>query len=150
MTPTVRPARAGEAAALAALGVRSKGHWGYPQALLARFARTQGLTEDVVAANEVWVAERDGAVCGFCTLLHRADHLVLDDLWVDPPEIGRGTGRLLFTRARDRAVAVGARFLEWGADPHAVGFYERMGATTVGWADALDGRQPVMRLTLDG
>jgi hypothetical protein len=40
--------------------------------------------------------------------------------------------------------------LEWDADPHAVGFYERMGATTVGWSDSPLGRHlPRMRLTLD-
>lgn len=150
MTPTVRRARAGESTLLAALGVRSKAHWGYPAAYLTRFARTRGLDEQVLATNEVWVADRDGAACGFCTLLHRADRVVLDDLWVDPPEIGRGTGRLLFEHARARAGAAGARVLEWDADPHAVGFYAHMGATVVGWADGLDGRQPVMRLTLDG
>lgn len=150
MTVTVRPARAGEAAVLAALAVRSKGHWGYSAAFLVRFAHGQALTEDVLAANDVRVADRDGAPVGFCTLLHRGATVVLDDLWVDPAEIGRGTGRLLFEHARDRAAATGARVLEWGADPHAVGFYERMGAVAVGWADALDGRQPVMRLALDG
>jgi GNAT superfamily N-acetyltransferase len=145
-----RRARPGEAAELAALAVRSKGHWSYPPEFLARFARVQGLTEDVVAANEVWVGEHDGAVCGFCTLLHRADRTILDDLWLDPSEIGRGSGRLLFAHAAARAVAAGARVLEWDADPHAVGFYERMGATTVGWSDSPLGRHlPRMRLTLD-
>lgn len=151
MTPALRRARPGEAAGLAALAVRSKGHWPYPPEFLARFARVQGLTEEVVAANEVWVGERDGAVVGFCTLLHRGDRTVLDDLWLDPTEIGRGSGRLLFDHARSRAVAAGARVLEWDADPHAVGFYERMGASTVGWSESPLGRRlPLMRRTLDG
>ncbi|GAA3248483.1 GNAT family N-acetyltransferase [Pseudonocardia petroleophila] len=147
----LRRARPGEAAELAALAVRSKGHWPYPPEFLARFARVQGLTEEVVAANEVWVGERAGRVRGFCTLLHRADRAILDDLWLDPAEIGRGSGRLLFEHAVARAVAAGARVLEWDADPHAVGFYERMGAGTVGWSDSPLGRPlPLMRLTLDG
>lgn len=151
MTPVLRRARPGEAAELAALAVRSKGHWPYPPEFLARFARVQGLTEDVLAANEVWVGERDGAVCGFYTLLHRADRAVLDDLWLDPAEIGRGSGRLLFGHACSRALAAGARVLEWDADPHSVGFYERMGASTVGWSESPLGRHlPLMRLTLDG
>ncbi|MBW0116618.1 GNAT family N-acetyltransferase [Pseudonocardia abyssalis] len=147
----LRRARAGEAAELAALAVRSKGHWPYPPEFLARFARVQGLSEEVVAANEVWVGERDGVVRCFCTLLHRAGRTILDDLWLDPAEIGRGSGRLLFEHAVARAVAAGARVLEWDADPYAVGFYERMGAVTVGWSDSPLGRPlPQMRLPLDG
>lgn len=151
MTLELRRARRGEAAELAALAVRSKGHWPYPPEFLARFARVQGLTEEVLAANEVWAGERAGAVRGFYTLLHRADRAVLDDLWLDPAEIGRGSGRLLFDHARSQALAAGARVLEWDADPHAVGFYERMGASTVGWSESPLGRRlPLMRLTLDG
>lgn len=151
MTPVLRRARPGEAAELAALAVRSKGHWPYPPEFLARFARHQGLTEDVLAANEVWVVERDAAVRGFYTLLHRAERAVLDDLWLEPAEIGRGSGRRLFDHACSRALAAGARVLEWDADPHAVGFYERMGANTVGWSESPLGRRlPLMRLTLDG
>lgn len=147
----LRRARPAEAAELAALAVRSKGHWPYPPEFLARFARAQGLTEQVVAANEVWVAEHDGTVRGFYTLLHRTDRTVLDDLWLDPGEIGRGSGRLLFEHAVDRARAGGARVLEWDADPHAVGFYERMGASTVGWSDSPLGRPlPRMCLALHG
>lgn len=145
----LRRARPDEAVALAELAVRSKGHWPYPPEFLARFARGLGMSAEVVAANEVWVGERDRSVRGFYTLLHRADHTVLDDLWLEPGEIGRGTGRVLFGHARDRAVAAGAAVLEWEAEPHAVGFYERMGGTTVRWADSPLGRPlPVMRLML--
>ena len=145
----IRRARPEEAPALAALAVRSKGHWPYPAGFLARFARGLGLDADVVAANEVWVAEHRGAVRGFYTLLHRADRIVLDDLWLDPDEIGRGSGRELFEHARARAAAAGPPVLEWDADPHAVGFYEHMGAVTVGWVESPLGRpQPVMRLAL--
>ena len=145
----IRRARPAEAPALAALAVRSKGYWPYPPEFLARFARGLGMSAEVVAANEVWVGERDGYVRGFYTLLHRADRTVLDDLWLEPAEIGRGCGRALFEHARGRAVAAGARVLEWEAEPHAVGFYERMGGATVRWANSPLGRPlPVMRLML--
>jgi GNAT superfamily N-acetyltransferase len=145
----IRPARPDEAPALAALAVRSKAHWPYSADFVARFARTMGLTPEVVAANDVHVGERDGEVCGFYTLLHRGPLAVLDDLWLEPAEIGRGSGRLLFEHAAARAAARGATVLEWEAEPHAAGFYERMGATTVGWADSPLGRSlPLMRLPL--
>ena len=145
----IRPARAEEASTLAALAVRSKGYWPYSAAFLKRFERTLALTPEVVAANDVLVAERDGEVSGFYVLLHRDALAVLDDLWLDPAEIGHGCGRELFEHAAARAAARGARVLEWEAEPYAVGFYERMGGETVAWVDSPLGRRlPVMRLEL--
>jgi GNAT superfamily N-acetyltransferase len=145
----IRPARPDEAAALAALVVRSKAHWPYPPEFIARFARTLGLTPEVVAANDVHVGERHGELRGFHTVLHRGPLAILDDLWLEPAEIGRGTGRLLFTHAVGRAAASGAVVLEWEAEPYAVGFYQRMGGVTVRWTDSPLGRQlPVMQLQL--
>lgn len=145
----IRPAHPAEAGALAALAVRSKAHWPYPAAFVARFARGLALTAEVVGANDVWVADDGGAVRGFYTLLHRGTHAILDDLWIEPAAIGCGTGRLLFQHAAVRAATAGARTLRWEAEPYAVGFYERMGGTTTGWADSRLGRRlPVMQVSL--
>lgn len=145
----IRPARPDEAAALAALAVRSKAHWPYPTAFIQRFARGLGLTAEVVAGNDVQVAEHHGGIVGFYTLLHRGPTAVLDDLWLEPREIGRGAGRVLFEHAAERAAASGASWLEWEAEPHAVGFYTRMGGETVRWTTSSLGRSlPVMRCRL--
>ncbi|MFC4946860.1 GNAT family N-acetyltransferase [Pseudonocardia sp. GCM10023141] len=146
----IREARPEEADALAALAVRSKAHWPYPEALIARFARSLGLTPEVIAANDVWVAEHEGAVRGFSTLLHRGPVCILDDLWVEPAAIGSGVGRALFEHAAARAAARGAAALEWDAEPYAVGFYERVGGRQVGLVGSPLGRNlPVMRLPLE-
>jgi GNAT superfamily N-acetyltransferase len=150
VTTVVRAGRPDEAEALAALAVRSKGHWRYPAAFLDRFARTHGLTAEVVAANDVRVLERDGRVRGFSTVLRRGPVAVLDDLWLDPDEIGRGSGRVLFEDAASRARVAGASTMEWEAEPGAVGFYERMGGIGTGWATSPLGRPlPRMSLALD-
>lgn len=147
----VRPARPDEADSLAALAVRSKAYWPYPAAFIARFARNMAFTPEVVATNDVQVGERGGAIRGFYTLLHRARTAVLDDLWLEPGEIGRGSGRLLFEHAAIGAAAAGATSMEWEAEPHAVGFYVRMGGETVGWTDSpLGHRLPVMRRPVGG
>ena len=145
----VRPARPQEATVLAAIAVRSKAHWGYSADFVRRFAATLTLTPEVVAANDVQVGERDGEPRGFYTLLHRGPLVVLDDLWLEPAEIGHGSGRLLFEHAVARARHAGAGVLEWEAEPFAVGFYTRMGARTVRWTDSVLGRKlPVMQLQL--
>lgn len=145
----IRPARPDEAEVLAALAVRSRAYWPHPPALLARLARDAGLTPEVVAANDVQVAEHRGEIRGFYTILHRGASAVLDDLWLEPAEIGRGSGRLLFEHAAAAAAAAGATSMVWDAEPHSTGFYLRMGAVTVGWTDPPHGRrQPVMRRSL--
>jgi GNAT superfamily N-acetyltransferase len=47
--------------------------------------------------------------------------------WVEPAWIGQGIGARLFRHAVERARQLGAKRLEWEAEPNAVGFYERMG-----------------------
>ena len=56
----------------------------------------------------------------------------LADLFVDPTAIGRGLGATLLADAVDRARALGVSRLVIDADPHAAGFYVRMGARRVG------------------
>ncbi len=56
----------------------------------------------------------------------------LADLFVDPMVIGRGVGATLLADAVDRARALGVSRLVITADPHAAGFYMRMGARRVG------------------
>nr|WP_239028783.1 GNAT family N-acetyltransferase [Pseudonocardia acidicola] len=147
----IRPARPDEADLLTGIAVRSKAYWPYPDRFIARFARSLGLSPEVIAANEVWVADRDDVVVGFYTVLQRGELAVLDDMWLEPAEIGCGLGRRLFEHARARATAVGAAVLEWEAEPYAVGFYERMGGRQVRMTDSPLGRKlPVMRLALGG
>ncbi len=146
----VRAARPEEAGQLTALARRSKGHWGYDPALLARFARDLEIRPADILAGGTWVLERNGTLLGFCRVL-AGDPAVLEDLWLDPPAIGLGRGRRLWEVAVSRARAGGASALELDADPNAVGFYERMGARQVGEtpSSVVPGRSlPRMRIDL--
>ncbi|HSD78740.1 MAG TPA: hypothetical protein VLA98_15100, partial [Solirubrobacteraceae bacterium] len=58
----LRPARAGEAAALSALALRSKGHWGYDAAFLELCRPELTLAEEDLGRLTTVVAERDGRV----------------------------------------------------------------------------------------
>ena len=55
----------------------------------------------------------------------------LEDLWIDPDWIAKGIGAALFRHTAAHAQELGARRLEWEAEPNAIGFYERMGAVYV-------------------
>jgi GNAT superfamily N-acetyltransferase len=123
----VRRATPEQAGRLTAVAIASKAHWGYDDEFMARFASVVGITADYVRQNEVWVLDEDGEVAGFYALLDHGETSELDHLWLLPGEIGKGFGRLLFEHAIGRARALGARSMEWEAEPNATGFYKRMG-----------------------
>jgi GNAT superfamily N-acetyltransferase len=121
---SVRGARPGDFERVRELTLESKAHWGYDRDFVRRWA--EGLSFE--SACERWVAELDGAIVAWAALVPPADGVaVLDDLWVDPAAMGRGLGSRLFRLAADRARELGAQRLEWGAEPNAVGFYEKLG-----------------------
>jgi GNAT superfamily N-acetyltransferase len=83
---------------------------------------------DALATGRVRVAERDGAIAGFATLLPCAPGVEeLDGLFVEPDLMRAGIGRVLVEDAVTVALARGVTRLEVTANPRALGFYERVG-----------------------
>jgi GNAT superfamily N-acetyltransferase len=122
--PRLRPAAPDDYERVRELTFESKAHWGYDRDFVRRWAEGLGFEDE----EEPWVVELDGAIVAWAGLVPPADGVaVLDDLWVDPAAIGRGLGSRLFRLAADRARELGAERLEWGAEPNAVGFYEKLG-----------------------
>jgi GNAT superfamily N-acetyltransferase len=111
--------------------VAAKAHWGHDLAWVERWVSGGDFPGVAVARGEARLVEVDGAIAGWSALQARGDVAWLEDLWVDPPYMGRGVGRTLFLDALGRAKAAGARSLEWEADLDAVGFYERMGGRRI-------------------
>jgi GNAT superfamily N-acetyltransferase len=56
-----------------------------------------------VRAHQAWVLEREGAVAGLIVLLPEDDHLLLDNVAVDPAHAGHGLGRALMDFAEAEA-----------------------------------------------
>ena len=130
---------------LSGIALASKAHWGYDDEFLTRFASVIGITPEYLRQNDVWVLEEAGELAGFYGLLDRGETCELDHLWLLPEFIGKGLGRVLFEHALVRAGELGARRLEWEAEPNAVGFYEQMGGRVVGETAGQLGRPlPVM------
>jgi GNAT superfamily N-acetyltransferase len=142
--PRVRRATAADEARLREVAAASKGYWGYDQERVREWAASADLL------REIWVAERGGRIVAWGAVLPPDDgRCVLDDLWVEPEAIRTGVGTVLFEHAVARAHELGARSLRWESDPNAVGFYERMGAATVGTAIGPWGREcPVMEIAV--
>lgn len=128
----LRPARPDEAAALNALALRSKGHWGYDAAFLA--AGREGLRTDPARCDgiQLVVADAGGTLLGFYRVAGGPPAGELADLFVDPRAIGSGLGGRLLRHAVDLARRLGMRSLTLDSDPYAEGFYLHAGAVRVG------------------
>lgn len=127
-----RPARADEAELLTELCRASKAHWGYPAEWLAAWRDALTISPAEAAGGWVHVAECEGAVVGFFGLARPARRWHLEHLWIAPAWIGRGWGRVLFQAAVAEAARRGARTVHIKSDPHAEGFYLKMGAARTG------------------
>ncbi len=87
----------------------------------------------------------DGTLIGFCALKLKREAAALDHLWVLPARIRSGVGRTLFAHAEAIAREAGASRLIIVGDPHAEGFYLRMGAVKCGEEPApMDGLARVL------
>jgi GNAT superfamily N-acetyltransferase len=60
-----------------------------------------------IRGHTAWVAESDGVVLGLIVLLSGEDHLLLDNVAVDPAHHRGGVGRALMTFAEQEAVRRG-------------------------------------------
>jgi len=133
-SPGIEIRRAGpeDADRLTGIARRAKAHWGYPAAWLAAWRESLTLTPGFILAHDVYLAATPAETIGFYALLDGGDHWMLDHLWIDPAFHGRGAGRRLFDHAMDRVRSVRPGPLRIEGDPHASGFYRRMGATLIG------------------
>lgn len=130
MTPAIRPARAGEEAALTELALRSKGHWGHDAAFLARARAELTVRPGDLERWIVRVAERDGELVGFSAVDVAAAELEM--LFVEPGSIGTGAGGALLRDALERAASAGLDALVIESDPDAAPFYRAAGAEPCG------------------
>jgi GNAT superfamily N-acetyltransferase len=93
------------------------------------------------------LAEVDGRVVGFSSIVDGGSWWELEDLFVDPDWMGRGVGRALVVDLVERAGANGVVRVEVDANDHALDFYRRVGFVE-GERVALD-HGTAVRMTLD-
>ena len=131
--------------------LRSKAVWGYDAAFLEACRDELTVSDQVLKGDLAQVVERGGQAAGFVELSLEGRTAQVEKLFVDPPFLGEGLGRVLFDWARRAAVRRGARWMSIEADPDAVGFYRHMGAIERGQvpSGSIPGRVlPWLRLAL--
>jgi ketosteroid isomerase-like protein/GNAT superfamily N-acetyltransferase len=150
--PVIRRAQPGESAALGALTVRSKAHWGYDEAFMRMVKEDLAVSEDDILNDAIYVLEQNGRALGYCHLRPAAhNEVLLESLFVEPAAIGLGAGRRLFEFAAQKGRQLGFDAMIFESDPHAEPFYLAMGATRTGQRSStlVAGRVlPLMRFDL--
>ena len=138
-----------DAESLTRVAFAAKRHWGYPERWILRWTESLSIAPEFVRDNEVYAATDRERIVGFYALVGEAPQVDLEHLWVLPETMSTGVGRALFDHAMKTAAAAGAAAVKIEADPHAEGFYERMGAHRIGEEIyELDGQRRVLPLLI--
>jgi GNAT superfamily N-acetyltransferase len=91
------------------------------------------LDEEMLANNEVFVAEIEGRIVGFATIIaHEGNDAEIEGLFVEPSQWRNGIGRALVHQIEREAAAWNASRLHVLANRNALGFYEALGFTVIG------------------
>lgn len=148
----LRAATPADAETLTRIAHDAKSFWGYSQQLMDLWADDLAVIPENCDGESVWLVEFNEDVVGFGELQFEGNTAILDDLWIDPKHIGGGFGTMLFAHLRTVAEAHGAVRMTIEAEPNAVGFYQRMGARTIGeiHSESVPGRVlPLMEVVLE-
>ena len=91
------------------------------------------LDEEMLANNEVFVAEKDGTIVGFATIIaHEGNDAELEGLFVEPSHWREGIATQLVHAIEREASAWGASRLHVMANQNVLGFYLANGFTKIG------------------
>lgn len=148
-------ARPEQAERLSQIAYAAKSYWGYPSQWIELWHNQLTITKQFIVKNEVYAAvDDDETVLGFYALSGGGERMVLEHLWVQPRSLHAGVGRKLFEHAVTLATALGVQRIEIESDPNAEGFYQKMGAETVGEVtyelEGLPRSLPLMQYSVSG
>lgn len=138
----IRKALDGDQETLTELSFVSKRYWQYPEHYYTAWQSELTITRSYLEQNSVYLIENQAVIVGYYSIVQLEKSLVLqgqtlsrgywlDHMFVLPEHIGTGIGRKLFAhlcRMCKTKKIMGIKLL---ADPHAKGFYEKMGCVYV-------------------
>jgi len=152
LAPVFRRAAPEDAGQLSALALRSKAHWGYDADFMAACAGELTLARDEVVTSRTLVAELNGLLAGFITIVGEPPAGEIGALFVEPARMRSGIGERLLRQALSVAILEGFEMITVDSDPNAESFYVRMGAQRAGSAasGSIAGRMlPRLKFDLD-
>jgi GNAT superfamily N-acetyltransferase len=128
----LRPGTPADLAALDAIALESKAHWGYSSTQIQVWREALLVSAESLIKRPVCVAEKNGRAVGFVQVATDTRPWEVWAMWVLPAHMGEGVGKALLAWAKELAAVGGERELAIDADPNAKGFYQACGARLVG------------------
>ena len=124
----IRPAHTSEYELLTDLTMRSKAFWGYSLEQMEEWQEELSIDQAYIRQHTTYSCWEKGALTGYYSCIKETSELVvLDNLFVDPPYIGKGIGKALLGHAIMYCQAAGYHLMRLYADPHAERFYLKHG-----------------------
>ena len=130
---SIGPVEPAWASCLTSIAFAAKAHWGYPAHWLYAWREALTLTPRQIRESMTRACIFKNTLVGFYSVTWNGHTADLRHLWILPATMSQGIGRALFAHAESAARAAGCLVLEIEAEPHAQGFYTRMGASIVGY-----------------
>lgn len=121
-----------DASELTDIAFAAKRYWNYPEKWIELWADELTVDAEYIETNWVVAATAGSRIVGWCAVVPARGECWLDYCWVTPAAFGNGIGRALVTRALGYAADAQSRTLKVISDPHAEGFYRRLGFRRIG------------------
>ncbi|WP_346355356.1 GNAT family N-acetyltransferase [Azotosporobacter soli] len=131
MEITFRKAQEEDAEILTRISFAAKRHWSYPEECFAIWKDELTITPAYIRKNTVLIAEADGETVAYASVVSEGDESCLQHVFVLPLCIGKGIGSKLVTEMKKICAAQAIACLTIFSDPHAQGFYDKIGARYV-------------------
>ena len=120
------------AEALTTLTFISKVYWGYTKSQMDLWKKELTITVDSFSEYQFYGLIKENEIVGYYSYQIQKDHCYLDNLFIHPDYLHKGHGKLLVKDLHSRIQSLEKTHIYLYADPHAEGFYLKMGYQTVG------------------
>ena len=152
MEITIRKAMPDDCQVLTELSFASKRYWNYPDSFFEVWKDELTITREYLAANRVYVAVVTNEIIGYFSVVEVRHSFFagnvfihkgfwLEHMFIKPSYIRAGIGTKLIIFARELCHGDGIDGLFLFADPHARGFYDKVGADYLGESSSnIEGR----------
>lgn len=139
MSIAIRRAQESEHARLTQIAFAAKRHWQYPESWIDKWANELTISKDYIRYNQVFVAEMDSRIVGFYSIVFLQEEMMfgkirmeqgywLDHMFIMPEYHHEGIGGSMIQHIQKSGMYPHMHIF---VDPHATGFYEKMGAKFV-------------------
>lgn len=134
----IRNAKKEDAEELTQLSFESKKVWGYPKHYFDIWRNELTITPEYINRHQVFIIEDEGRIIGYYALvcLKRSVDLSgiklaagwwLEHMFVSPEMMGKGVGKTMFQHMKTHCCELFIQKIMILSDPHAKGFYLKMG-----------------------